>query len=135
MICPVPFMCTSSSKCHYLILNNFYIPGGVPINSLMSFICTANITISFLRKPVGATVNIYFSDRRYLIIWQPPLNYMAVATLLSSGRHLIIWRPPLNYMAVATYLSGAHHLIGRQMIKWRRSEKYIFTVAPTGFRT
>ena len=37
-----------------------------------------------LRKPVGATVNIYFSDRRYLIIlrpikWRPPDKYVAAA--------------------------------------------------------
>ena len=35
---------------------------------------------SKLRKPVGATVNIYFSDSRHLIIWRPPLNYLAPAT-------------------------------------------------------
>ena len=34
---------------------------------------------------------------RHLIIWRPPLNYLAAATYLSGGRHLIIWRPPLNY--------------------------------------
>ena len=38
-----------------------------------------NGRLGFLRKPVGATVNIYFSDRRYLIIWRPPLNYLAAA--------------------------------------------------------
>ena len=36
--------------------------------------------ITSLRKSVGATVNIYFSDRHYLIIWRPLLNYLAAAT-------------------------------------------------------
>ena len=33
-----------------------------------------------LWKPVGAMVNIYFSDSGYVIIWRPPLNYLAAAT-------------------------------------------------------
>ena len=37
--------------------------------------------IEQIRKPVGAKVNIYFSDHHYLNIWR---------------RNLIIWRPPLN---------------------------------------
>ena len=38
------------------------------------------LSLAFLQKPVGATVNMYFSDRRYLIIWRRPFNYLAAVT-------------------------------------------------------
>ena len=37
--------------------------------------------------------------------------------ILSGVRHLIIWRPPLNYLAVATYLSSGRHLLCVLIIK------------------
>ena len=49
----------------------------------------------------------------------------------AHGENIFFLQPPLNYLAAANYLYGGRHLIGRKIIKWRRSEKYIFTVAPT----
>ena len=48
--------------------------------TLFMYLTVINISRKRLRKPVGATVNIYCSDRRYLINWRSPLNYLTAAT-------------------------------------------------------
>ena len=62
---PIRLLCTFVHVCN--------------MHSNMSISQVKHIARRNLRKLVGATVNEYFSDSQHLIIWRPPLNYLAAA--------------------------------------------------------
>ena len=69
-------------------------------------ICNCN-----LRKPVGATVKINCYDSCHLVIWRPPLNYMAVRNntiwWVGNNEHSCVLVTSLQETLRTT---GSHHV-------------------------